>query len=138
MLQEPRYTAASNLVRSDEALAFANLFFTRQDKEKETLCEMYHGQSTLIWNGTPYKTKTNIAKFYQKQQPVETSLLCLDAQILPSMGDTSNMITIIAGGKLQQDGTTSNFSRVFLIGPNSPGSSEYLIVSDNMRTHNLQ
>lgn len=128
-----RSTPQGNVQRSDEALRFAELFFAKQDKEKDSLCDMYHDESTLIWNGTPYKTKTSIAKFYHAQHPVETTLQALDAQIIPQMGDIIDMVTIIAGGKIKQNDVTSNFSRTFLIGPNSPGSSEYLIVSDTMR-----
>ena len=128
-----RSTHQGNVQRSDEALRFAELFFTKQDKEKDTLCDMYHDQSTLIWNGSLHKSKTSIAKFYHNQQPVETTLQALDAQIIPHMDDIIDMVTIIAGGKVKQKDVTSNFSRVFLIGPNSPGSSEYLIVSDTMK-----
>lgn len=128
-----RSTAEGNAQRSDEALKFAQVFFQKQDKEKETLCEMYHDQSTLIWNGQPYKTKTSIAKFYHTQEPVETLLQALDAQIMPQMGEIVDMITIIAGGKIKQGTVTSNFSRTFLLGPNLPASSEYLIFSDTMR-----
>lgn len=129
-----RSTAEGNAQRSDEALKFAQVFFHRQDKEKETLFEMYHDQSTLIWNGQPHKTKTSIAKFYHSQEPIETLLQALDAQIMPQMGDIVDMITIIAGGKIKQGNVTSNFSRTFLLGPNLPQSSEYLIFSDTMRT----
>lgn len=129
-----RSTAEGNAQRSDEALKFAQVFFHKQDKEKQTLCEMYHGQSTLIWNGQAHKSKSSIAKFYHAQQPTETTLQALDAQIMPQMGDVIDMITIIAGGKIKQNDNTSNFSRTFLLGPNAPGSTEYLIVSDTMRT----
>lgn len=128
-----RSSPQGNAQRSDEAYRFAELFFAKQDKEKDSLCDMYHDQSTLIWNGAPYKTKTSIAKFYHSQQPVETTLQALDAQIIPQMGDIVDMVTIMAGGKIKQNEVTSSFSRIFLIGPNSPGSSEYLIVSDTMR-----
>lgn len=137
MISSSRLTTERNLTISEEALKFASIFFTKQFEQKETLCDLYHDQSTLIWNGTTHKTKTNIAKFYQKQQKIETILECLDAQIIPPMGDIVDMITIVAGGKLKQDENTFNFSRVFLIGPNAPGSFGYNIVSDNMRTHNL-
>lgn len=129
-----RSSAEGNAQRSDEALKFAELFFHKQDKEKETLVDMYHDQSTLIWNGQPHKTKTQIARFYQSQQSIDTSLQALDAQIMPQMGDIIDMITVIAGGKIKQNNATSNFSRTFLLGPNVPGSTEYLIVSDTMRT----
>lgn len=129
-----RSTAEGNAQRSDEALKFAEMFFHKQDKEKETLHEMYHDQSTLIWNGQPHKTKTSIARFYQSQRPTETTLQSLDAQIMPQMGDIVDMITVIAGGKIKQSETISNFSRTFLLGPNVPGAAEYLIVSDTMRT----
>lgn len=129
-----RNTAEGNAQRSDEAIKFAQVFFTKQDKEKETLFEMYHDQSTLIWNGQPYKTKTAITKFYHNQDSVETTLEVLDAQIVPQMGDIFDMVTIIAGGKLKQNNVTSNFSRTFLLGPSVPGSQEYLIVSDTVRT----
>lgn len=129
-----RSTTEGNAQRSDEALKFAHVFFHKQDKEKETLCEMYHDQSTLIWNGQAHKSKSSIAKFYHAQQPTETTLQALDAQILPQMGDVLDMITIIAGGKVKQNDTISNFSRTFLLGPNAPGSTEYLIVSDTMKT----
>lgn len=131
-----RASAEGNVQSSNDALKWAEVFFTKQDKERETLCDMYHDQSTLIWNGAPHKSKTAIAKFYQKQQPVETTLSCLDAQILPPMGDIVDMVTILAGGKLKQEGIISNFSRVFLVGPNAPGSTDYKIVSDNMRMYN--
>lgn len=128
-----RNSAEGNAQRSDEALRFAELFFYKQDKEKETLCEMYHDQSTLIWNGSPYKTKVSIGKFYQTQVATETTLQALDAQIMPPMGDIIDMITVIAGGKIKQNDKVSNFSRTFLLGPNAPNSAEYLIVSDTMR-----
>lgn len=128
-----RNSPEGNAMRSDEALRFAEIFFHKQDKEKETLCEMYHDQSTLIWNGIPHKTKTRIAKFYQSQHATETTLQALDAQIMPPMGDIIDMITVIAGGKIKQGDSTSNFSRTFLLGPNAPDSTTYLIVSDTMR-----
>lgn len=131
-----RSTAEGNAQRSDEALKFAHVFFHKQDKEKSSLSEMYHDRSTLIWNGTTHKSKTQITKFYHDQQPTETTLQALDAHIMPQMGDIIDMITIIAGGKVKQDDITSNFSRTFLLGPNVPGSSQYLIVSDTMRTQN--
>ena len=130
-----RTSAEGNTQRSDEALRFAELFFHKQDKEKENLCEMYHAQSTLIWNGSPYKTKTSIAKFYQSQKTTETTVQALDAQLMPPMGDIIDMITVIAGGKIKQNDRESNFSRTFLLGPSSPNSPEYLIVSDTMRIH---
>lgn len=128
-----RSTPEGNAQRSDEALKFAHVFFMKQDKEKNTLCEMYHDQSTLIWNGQIYKSKTSIAKFYNSMDPTETTLEALDAQIMPQMGDIIDMITIVAGGTIKQSDATSNFSRTFLLGPNTPGSTEYLIVSDTMR-----
>lgn len=128
-----RTSAEGNTQRSDEALRFAELFFHKQDKDKETLCEMYHHQSTLIWNGSPYKTKTSIARFYQSQQATETTVQSLDAQIMPPMGDIIDMITVIAGGTIKQNDQMSNFSRTFLLGPSGPNSAEYLIVSDTMR-----
>jgi hypothetical protein len=130
-----RTSAEGNTQRSDEAVRFAELFFHKQDKEKETLCEMYHDQSTLIWNGSPHKTKTSIAKFYQSQLSTETTVQSLDAQIMPPMGDIIDMITVIAGGTMKQNDQIYNFSRTFLLGPNAPNSAEYLIVSDTMRTH---
>lgn len=129
-----RFTAEGNAQRSDEALKFAHVFFTKQDKEKATLVDMYHDQSTLIWNGQVHKSKTNIAKFYQNQPVTETTLQLLDAQIMPQMGDIIDMVTIVAGGKMKQSETSSNFSRTFVIGPNAPNSKEYLIVSDTMRS----
>lgn len=129
-----RTTAEGNAQRSDEALKFAQLFFMKQDKEKASLCEMYHDQSTLTWNGQSHKSKTSIAKFYQNQHDVETNLEALDAQIMPPFGDIIDMITIVAGGKLKQDNATLSFSRTFLLGPCAPGSTDYLIVSDTMRT----
>lgn len=131
-----RSTAEGNAQRSDEALKFAHVFFHKQDKEKNTLSEMYHDKSTLIWNGTTHKTKKQIAKFYNDQQPTETTLQSLDAQIMPQMGELIDMITIIAGGKLKQDDIDFNFSRTFLLGPNVANSTQYLIVSDTMRTQN--
>lgn len=129
-----RATAEGNAQRSDEALQFAQMFFHKQDKEKETLVEMYHDQSSLIWNGTPHKTKTSIAKFYQSQQPCETTLQALDAQIMPPMGDIIDMITVVACGKMKHRDATSNFSRTFILGPNAPDSGQYLIISDTVRT----
>lgn len=134
MATSTRATGEGNVLRADQATNFANLFFGKQDKEKDTLCELYHDQSTLIWNGEIFKTKTSIAKFYQKQQPVETTLECLDVQILPQMGDVIDMITILAGGKVKQNDKTSNFSRTFLLGPSIQGKDDYLIVTDTMRT----
>lgn len=129
-----RSTAEGNAQRSDEALKFAEIFFHKQDKEKETLVEMYHAESTLIWNGFPHKTKSSIARFYQQLRPTETTLQSLDAQIMPQMGDIIDMITVVAGGKIKQNDTLSNFSRTFLLGPIVPGSTEILIISDTMRT----
>lgn len=129
-----RTTPEGNAQRSDEALKFAQVFFHKQDKDKGTLSELYHDQSTLIWDGQTYKTKLSITKFYHEQKPIETTLQALDAQIMPPMGDIIDMITIVAGGKIKQEETTSNFSRTFLLGPNAPGASEYLIVSDTMKT----
>lgn len=128
-----RSTAEGNAQRSDDALKWAYLFFTKQDKEKESLVELYHEQSTLIWNGQLHKSKTSIAKFYHAQQAVETTLQLVDAQIMPQMGDIIDMVTIITGGKIKQNDTTSNFSRTFILGPNAPNSSDYLIISDTMR-----
>ena len=128
-----RSSADSNAQRSDEAVRFAEVFFQQQDKDKEALHKMYHEQSTLIWNGTPHRTRTSIQKFYQSQQPTETTLQALDAQIMPPMGDIIDMITVIAGGKIKHTDNSSNFTRTFLLGPNAPGSTEYLIVSDTMR-----
>lgn len=128
-----RGSAEGNAQRSDEALRFAEVFFHKQDKEKEGLYKMYHDQSTLIWNGVPHKTKTAIAKFYQSQHATVTTLQALDAQIMPQMGDIVDMVTVIAGGKIKHSDSTSNFSRTFLLGPNAPDSTEYLIVSDTMR-----
>lgn len=133
MAAPTRSTGEGNVLRADQATNFANIFFTKQDKEKDTLCELYHDQSTLIWNGEVHKSKTSIAKFYHKQQPVETTLECLDVQIMPQMGDIIDMITILAGGKLKQNDTTSNFSRTFLLGPSVQGKDDYLIVTDTMR-----
>lgn len=129
-----RSTAEGNARRSDDALKFAYIFFQKQDKEKETLVDMYHDQSTLIWNGQLHKSKTNVAKFYQNQQASETTLQLVDAQIMPQMGDIIDMVTIIAGGKIKQKDTISNFSRTFILGPNAPNSTDYLIISDTMRT----
>lgn len=129
-----RSTAEGNAQRSDDALKWAYLFFTKQDKEKETLAELYHDQSTLIWNGQLHKSKTSIAKFYHAQQAVETTLQLVDAQIMPQMGDIIDMMTIITGGKIKQNDTTSNFSRTFILGPCTPNSTDYLIISDTMRT----
>lgn len=129
-----RNTAEGNAQRSEEAMKFAEMFFHKQDKEKETLHEMYHDQSSLIWNGQPHKTKSSIARFYQTQHATETTLQSLDAQIMPQMGDIIDMITVIAGGKIKQNESVYNFSRTFLLGPNVPGAPEYLIVSDTMRT----
>ena len=129
-----RSTAEGNAQRSNEAIKFAEVFFHKQDKEKESLFEMYHEQSTLIWNGQPTKTKTNIARFYQSQPTTQTTLQALDAQIMPQLGDIVDMITVVAGGQIKQHDTTTNFSRTFLLGPNVPGSPEILIVSDTMRT----
>ena len=128
-----RGTPEGNLQRSDEALKFAQLFFHKQDKDKESLVEMYHDQSSLIWNGTPHKTKTSIAKFYQSQQACETTVQALDTQIMPPMGDIIDMIMVIACGKVKLRDVTSNFSRTFLLGPNAPNSGEYLIISDTVR-----
>uniref|UniRef100_A0A6G1SDQ8 NTF2-related export protein n=1 Tax=Aceria tosichella TaxID=561515 RepID=A0A6G1SDQ8_9ACAR len=131
-----RTSAEGNTQRSNEALGFAEVFFHRQDKDRgEALYGMYHDQSTLIWNGSPYKTKTNITKFYQSQLATETTVQALDAQIMPPMGDIIDMITVIAAGKIKQNDREYNFSRTFLLGPNSPTSTEYLIVSDTMRMH---
>lgn len=126
-----RGSAEHNAQRSDEALKFAEVFFNTQDKEKQGIHKMYHDRSTLIWNGEPHHSKTNIAKFYEKLHPTQTTLQSLDAQILPQMGDILDNITVVAGGKINN----SNFSRAFLLGPNAPGSTEYLIVSDTMRTY---
>lgn len=134
MIISTRASPEGNIQRCKEAHRFALLFFEKQDKEKETLCEMYHNQATLIWNGQGHKSKTSIAKFYQAQKPTETVLQALDAQIMPQMGDIIDMITIIAGGTVKQNDKTSNFSRTFLLGPNAPSSTDYLIVSDTMRT----
>lgn len=128
-----RSTPEGNAQRCEEALKFAQVFFHKQDKDKETLCEMYHDQSTLIWNGQIHKSKTSIAKFYHNQQSIETTLQALDAHIIPPMGDIVDMITIIAGGKFKQNDTNLNFSRTFLLGPSAPNSTEYLIVSDTLR-----
>lgn len=131
-----RSSAEGNALRSDQALQFAQVFFQKQDKEKTSLCEMYHDQATLMYNGQIHKSKTSIAKFYQSQPTTETTLEALDAQIMPQMGDVVDMITIIAGGKIkfQKDENLTNFSRTFLLGPNCPGSTDYLIVTDTMRT----
>lgn len=128
-----RSTPQGNAQRSDEAMKFAQLFFTKHDKEKETLSEMYHDQSTLIWNGQPFKGKNGIAKFYKNSETTETTLQCLDVQIIPPTSDIVDMIMIIAGGKVKQKDAMLNFSRTFLLGPNAPQSTEYLIVSDTVR-----
>lgn len=131
-----RSTAQGNAQRSEDAIKFAQVFFQKQDREKTTLFEMYHDQATLVWNGQMHKSKTAIQKFYQSQQTIETTLEALDAQIMPQMGDIIDMITIIAGGKLKQhnDENLVNFSRTFLLGPDSPSSTEYKIISDTLRT----
>lgn len=128
-----RTSPESNAQRSAEALTFAEVFFNKQDKEKETLSEMYHSQSTLIWDGQPHKTKSAIEQFYKNLKTTETNLQALDAQIMPRIGDIVDMITVIAGGKIKQSDSVSNFSRTFLLGPNAPNSTEYLIISDTMR-----
>lgn len=132
-----RSTAEGNAQRSDEALKFVQLFFLKQDTEKTTLCEMYHDQATLIWDGEVKKPKSSIAKYYQSMQPTTTTLQAIDAQIMPQMGDIIDMITIIVGGSMKQSNKTFNFSRTFLLGANAPGTTEYLIVSDTMRTQLL-
>lgn len=130
-----RSTPEGNAQRSEEAIKFAHVFFMKQDREKSTLCEMYHDHSSLIWNGQLHRSKTSIAKFYNNMESTETTLQALDAQIMPQMGDIIDMITIVAGGIVKQSDTTSNFSRTFLLGPNAPGSTDFLIVSDTMRIH---
>lgn len=133
-MMSTRNTLEGNAQRSEEALKFAQLFFHKQDKEKDTLVEMYHDQATLTWNGTNHKTKTQIALFYRNQKPCETSVQALDTQIMPPMGDIIDMITVVACGKLKHNDVLSNFSRTFVLGPNAPGSVEYLIISDTVRT----
>lgn len=128
-----RNTPEGNAQRSKEALTFAQMFFQRQDKERTSLPEMYHDQATLNWNAQSHKSRTSITKFYQAQKSIETTLQALDAQIMPQMGDIVDMITVIAGGTIKFNNTNYNFSRVFLLGPNAPGSAEYLIVSDTLR-----
>lgn len=129
-----RSSAEGNANVAIQATEFAKLFFTRQEKDKENISDLYHNQSTLIWNGEVVKSKTNIHKFHAKLQIQEITVECLDVQIMPQLGDMTDTITILAGGKLKQNDTTSNFSRTFLIGPSIQGKSDILIISDTMRT----
>lgn len=132
-MSSTRNTPPGNLFACQAAQDFCNVFFSSQQKKDAALYEMYHRDASLLWNGQLIRNKSSITKFYQNQQNLETTVEVLDAQIMPQMGDILDMYTVIAGGKVKQNNTTSNFSRTFLIGPIVLGSKDYRILSDTMR-----